>query len=162
MKAAHKREEEERTSERHRAAATLDSGEARAVVLTASALTVFFYFIKVILLPFLLAAIVAYVCTPLLDWLGKHTRLPRWLFAVVLFLLILAVAALTISFAAQHLAVEGRSIASDLPDMVDKWCARRSATSRCSCSGSPSTRMGSRTLCRREFTIFSSRTTFWR
>jgi predicted PurR-regulated permease PerM len=120
MKAAHKKEEEEPTSERHRAAATLDSGEARAVVLTASALTVFFYFIKVILLPFLLAAIVAYVCTPLLDWLGKHTRLPRWLFAVMLFLLILAVAALTISFAAQHLAVEGRSIASDLPDMVDK------------------------------------------
>jgi predicted PurR-regulated permease PerM len=120
MKAAQKRVEEERSSERHRAAATLDSGEARAVVLTAGALTVFFYFIKVILLPFLLAAIVAYVCTPLLDWLGKHTRLPRWLFAVALFLLILAAAALTISFAAQHLVVEGTRIASDLPDTVDK------------------------------------------
>jgi predicted PurR-regulated permease PerM len=120
MKAAGKRREEVRAAEQGLATTTLDSGEARAVVLTASALAVFLYFIKAILLPFLLAAIVAYICTPLLDRLAKRTRWPRLLFAVALFLLIVGATGLLLIFAAQHFVTEARSIAADLPDMLDK------------------------------------------
>ena len=84
MKAAKRRSEDERPHERERAARPLDAGETRAVILAAAALTVFLYFIKLILLPFVLPAILAYICTPALDWLAKRTRWPRLLFAIVL------------------------------------------------------------------------------
>ena len=61
-------------------------------MLAASAIAVFLYFIKAILLPFLLAAIIAYICTPLLDRLAQRTRWPRLLFAIAAFLIILGIA----------------------------------------------------------------------
>ena len=47
-----------------RGGARLDAGETRAVILAAAALAIFLYFIKPILLPFILPAILAYICTP--------------------------------------------------------------------------------------------------
>ncbi len=49
------------------------TGETRAVVLTVSAIAVFLYLIRPILLPFVAAGIIAYIATPLLDWLAKRT-----------------------------------------------------------------------------------------
>jgi len=40
-------------------------------------LFVFLYLIKIILMPFVLAGIVAYICTPLVEWLNRRLRLPR-------------------------------------------------------------------------------------
>ena len=120
MKAARPASEEARAAKQTRAAESLDSGETRAVVLAASAIAVFLYFIKAILLPFLLAAIVAYICTPPLDWLARRTRWPRLLFAIAAFLIIIGIAGLILAFAAQHLAVETRSIATDLPGMLER------------------------------------------
>src|SRR5579863_7681452 len=114
MKAARTASEEAPAAKQTRAAESLDSGETRAVVLAASAITVFLYFIKAILLPFLLASIVAYICTPPLDWLARRTRWPRLLFAIAAFLIIIGIAGLILAFAAQHLAAETRSIATDL------------------------------------------------
>ena len=68
MKAAKRKNEEARPAERNRVPRALDSGETRAIMLAAAFLFVFLYFIRLILLPFVLAAIVAYICTPLLDW----------------------------------------------------------------------------------------------
>ena len=64
-------------AERVRAAGPLDVGEARAIMIGAVVLTIFLYFIKLILLPFVLAGIVAYICTPALDWAAARTRWPR-------------------------------------------------------------------------------------
>jgi len=119
MKAARTGSEEAHAA-RTRAADSLDSGETRAVVLAASAIAVFLYFIKAILLPFLLAAIVAYICTPALDWLAKRTRWPRLLFAIATFLIILGIAAVITVFASQRLVVEARNIAADLPSMLER------------------------------------------
>ncbi len=119
MKAARRRNEEERPGERGGAAGTLDSGELRAIMLAAAALAIFLYLIKFILLPFILAGILAYICTPLLDWLARRTRWPRLLFAVVVFLLILGLAALVLTFAVQHLAVEAGGTATDLQGMLE-------------------------------------------
>jgi predicted PurR-regulated permease PerM len=51
------------------------------------------YWIKSILLPFLFAGIIGFLAAPLLKWLARRTRLPRTLFASLLFLLILLVIA---------------------------------------------------------------------
>lgn len=120
MKSARTGSEEAPAAERIRAIQPLDSGDTRAVVLAASAIAVFLYFIKAILLPFLLAAIIAYICTPLLDRLARRTRWPRLLFAIAAFLMILGITGSVLGYAAQHLAAEARIIAADLPDMLER------------------------------------------
>jgi predicted PurR-regulated permease PerM len=50
-----------------------DAGATRAVVLTVSVIAIFLYLIRPILLPFVAAGIIAYIATPLLDWLAKRT-----------------------------------------------------------------------------------------
>ena len=121
MKAARTGGKEARAAERSRATGPLDSGETRAVVLAASATAIFLYFIKAILLPFLLSGILAYICTPLLDRLAARTRWPRLLFAVATFLVIVGVAGLILFFAAQHVAVEAKSMAEDLPHLLEQF-----------------------------------------
>ena len=121
MKAVRTKGEEARPSERARAAGPLNSGETRAIMIGAVVLTIFLYFIKLILLPFVLAAIIAYICTPFLDWAAKRTRWPRLLFAVALFLVLFGISALVIVFAAQRLMVEARAIVADLQGMLENF-----------------------------------------
>ena len=121
MKATKRRSEEERPREQGRAGGPLDSGEFRAIMLAAAGLAFFLYFIKLMLLPFVLAAIIAYVCTPLLDWAAKRTRWPRLLFAVVLFLVLFGIGSLTLALAATRLAEEVRSTAADLQSMAEHF-----------------------------------------
>jgi predicted PurR-regulated permease PerM len=109
---------------RDRTPRTLDSGEARAVILSAAALAIFLYFIKLILLPFVLPAIVAYICTPALDWLAKRTRWPRQLFAVVFFIAILAVGALFVTLAAQRIAAEAQNLAGSLQGTLQSFLSQ--------------------------------------
>ncbi len=121
MKAVGTRSEEVRPAEQASPAGPLDSGETRAMMIAAVVLAIFLYFIKLILLPFVLAGIIAYICTPLLDWAARRTRWPRLLFAVALFLLFFGIAALGLTFAAQRLAVEARSTAVDLQAMLENF-----------------------------------------
>jgi len=107
--------------ERARAVGPLDAAEARAIMIGAVVLVAFLYFIKLILLPFVLAGIVAYICTPALDWAAKRTQWPRLLFAVALYLLFLGLTVLTLSFAAQRFATEARGIAADLQALLDNF-----------------------------------------
>jgi predicted PurR-regulated permease PerM len=121
MKAARTKSDDVRLAERTRAAGPLDSGEARAIMIGAVVLVIFLYFIKLILLPFVLAAIIAYICTPILDWATRRTRWPRLLFAVALFLLLLGISVLVIGLAGQRLLVEGRAIAGDLQGLLENF-----------------------------------------
>jgi len=54
----------------------------------------FVYLIRQILFPFVFAGIVAYICTPLVDWLAAHTRAPRWIFAILVLLVLMTLAAI--------------------------------------------------------------------
>src|SRR5215472_13278578 len=47
-----------------------------------------------ILLPFVIAAVIAYLCAPLIDWLSARTHLPRRPVALCLLALLLAAAVL--------------------------------------------------------------------
>lgn len=105
---------------RHGAGPRLDAGEARAVILAAAALAIFLYFIKLILLPFILPAILAYICTPAIDWLSRRTRWPRLVFAIGFFLVILGIGILFGVFAAGRVADEARSLAFDLQGTLQK------------------------------------------
>jgi predicted PurR-regulated permease PerM len=57
-------------------------------------LLVFIYLIRSILFPFVFAGVLAYVCTPLVDWLAARTRAPRWIFALLVLIALMAAAAL--------------------------------------------------------------------
>lgn len=121
MKADHGRSDEERPIERIRAAGPLDSGETRAIMIGAVILTIFLYFIKLILLPFVLAGIVAYIFTPGLDWAAKRTGLPRVALAVALFLVLFGATIAVLTFAGQRLLDEGRAIAADLQGLLENF-----------------------------------------
>jgi predicted PurR-regulated permease PerM len=121
MKRARERSEDEPAIARERVSQVLDQGEVRAVIFAAAALAVFLYFIKLILLPFVLSAILAYVCTPALDWLAVRTRWPRLLFAVAFFLVILGIGGSFVAFAATRLVVEAKSLLGSLQGMLQKF-----------------------------------------
>ena len=118
-----------RPAESLRAIAPRDAGDARALALTIGALALFVYFVQSILLPFVVAGVIAYICTPLLNWLAKRTRLPRSLFAVLLFLLLIGAAALFVAVAGQRLIAETESTATDLQATIEHL-ARQAAGDR--------------------------------
>jgi predicted PurR-regulated permease PerM len=89
-------------------------------VLAVAAIAIVLYLIKPILLPFVVAGIIAYVCTPLLDWLGERTKLPRSLFAVLLFLLLLGLAGLLTAVAGQRLIAETGGALRDLQGTLEQ------------------------------------------
>jgi predicted PurR-regulated permease PerM len=121
MTAARRKSEEVPSAEPLRAAGPLDSGETRAVMIGAILLVVFLYWIKLILLPFVLAAIVAYICTPLLDWATARTRWPRLLLAIVLFLVLGVISVAVGAFAVQRIVAEARIMAADLQPMLETF-----------------------------------------
>ena len=121
MKLPRQQSDEGRATERAHLAGPLDSGETRAIMIGAIVLAVFLYFIKLILLPFVLAGIVAYILTPVLDWTAKRSGLPRLLLAVATFLLLFGAVALVCVFAGQKLLVEVRGIAGDLQGMIEHF-----------------------------------------
>lgn len=121
MKAARKKTADEHAAERNRVPQPLDSGETRAVILAAAAIIFFLYFIKLILLPFILPAVLAYISTPLLNWLARRTRLPRLLFAVVLFLVFLTLGAAAGYFAGTRVIAEARGLGGDLQGILQRF-----------------------------------------
>ena len=55
------------------------------------AILVFLFFVRRILTPFVLAAALAFILTPPIDWARRRLRLPRWLIATVFYAVIIAV-----------------------------------------------------------------------
>jgi predicted PurR-regulated permease PerM len=121
MKAAKRKAEDERPAADRGARRLIDLEEARAVIIAAAALAVFLYFIKLILLPFLLPAVLAYLCTPILDRLAARTRWPRLLFVVLFFVFFIGIGALFAFFAGSRVFAEARSIAGDLQGTLERF-----------------------------------------
>ena len=81
-------------------------------------LVVFLYLVREILLPFVVAAIVAFVATPLVDWLAARTRVPRWVYALGVLFAIMGLGALLGLLGAPPLLRELQRIAGDLQGTV--------------------------------------------
>ncbi len=98
-------------------APTADPGAARRermpIFIAIAVAAIILYLIQIILLPFLLAGIVGFLAAPLLAWLARRTRLPRALFASLLFVLILAVIAAVGIFVVPRALQAATTIVSD-------------------------------------------------
>jgi predicted PurR-regulated permease PerM len=100
-----------------RSSAASDRQELRAsgtVIAVVVSLAIFLYLVREILLPFVFAGIVAYICTPLVDWLTARMRWPRWVFASLILLALMALTALAAFLACGQLSQEVMRIAGDL------------------------------------------------
>lgn len=106
--------------ERLRTGALSDPEANRTLLLALAAIVLFLYFIRNILLPFVLAGVVAYVCAPLINWLTRRTGWPRSLFATLMFLILIGAAALFIAVAGHYLVAETVGTAGDLQGTIER------------------------------------------
>jgi predicted PurR-regulated permease PerM len=83
------------------------------------ALAIFVYLVREILLPFVFAGIIAYVCTPLIDRLTARMRWPRWIFAALVLLALIGLAGLAVFLAWTPLSHEISRTAGDLKGTVE-------------------------------------------
>ena len=69
----------------------VNRASGRAITAVIFAVVVFVYLIRAILFPFVIAGAVAFVCTPLIEWMCRRTRLPRTPAAAIVFVVLVAV-----------------------------------------------------------------------
>jgi len=119
MNAADPKGQQSRRADAAGATALRDTAEVRPVVVTLAVIAVFVYLIKFILLPFVIAGVIAYICTPLLDWLARRTRLPRALLAALLFVILIGTAAFTVAVVGHRLVVEAGGALNDLQGTLE-------------------------------------------
>jgi predicted PurR-regulated permease PerM len=81
----------------------------------------FLYAVRWALLPFVIAALGAYICTPLVDGFANRTRLPRVLFACAVFTVLLAAATTIAVFGGPPLMREAATIMTDLGPTVERF-----------------------------------------
>ncbi len=101
------------------------------------AVALLLYEIQWILPPFVLAGVVAYICTPLLDWLTAKTGLPRSLFALAVFAVFLSAAAAAGYFAAPPLARELARMFTDFESIMRELAQRILGGEKVSLLGQP-------------------------
>ena len=87
-----------------------------ALALGAAALLL--HLLQNILLPFVVAAIIAYVCAPLIERLTARTRLPRWSVALGLLAVLMAIAALLGFLGLPPLLTQVQSVVGNLHGAV--------------------------------------------
>lgn len=90
-------------------------GTSLAVVI---GLVIFFYLVRSILLPFVLAGIVAYVSTPAVDYAARRWHLPRWLPALVILTALLLLMAVILFLGGPPLVEEVKSIGGNFRGSV--------------------------------------------
>jgi predicted PurR-regulated permease PerM len=88
------------------------------IVAAVVGLVALLYFVRDILLPFVVAGIVAFVTTPLVDRLAARTRAPRWVYAAAVLVAILGLGAILGFLGAPPLLHELQRIAGDLQGTV--------------------------------------------
>ena len=71
-----------------------------------------------VLLPFVISGLIAYVCTPAIDWLAARTRMPRGLYAVATFLVLVLLASLFGWLGLPSMIKGIRGIVTDLQGIV--------------------------------------------
>ena len=80
--------------------------------------TLLLYELQIILLPFLISGVVAYICTPLVSWLASRTRLSRAFCSVMVFVVILSIVALVGFLALPSLQRGLTRVVSDFQDII--------------------------------------------
>jgi len=92
---------------------------ARTAMLLAAAAAVLLHLLQWILLPFVVSAVVAYVCTPAIDWLTARSGIPRALIAATVFVALLLLGSLIGVFGVPSLVRELARFLTDFEGTVD-------------------------------------------
>lgn len=95
-----------------------------AVLLIAFAILTFFYLIHVVLLPFVIAAALAYILTPLIDFLAAKSHAPRAAAAMGVFILLVAIAATAAFLGGPALLQETIRTLTHLQDIIQRMLQR--------------------------------------
>lgn len=93
---------------------------SRAVTAVLVAIVVFLYLVRQILLPFVIAGVIAFVCTPLIDRLAHALRAPRWVAATAVCGAVTAIAAGLAYLAVPTLLREIQSTVSNLQPTIER------------------------------------------
>lgn len=106
------------SEEQIRAEEHVERYSGRSVVIAFILLAIFLYLIRIILLPFAVAGVVAYILSPLVNLLTVRTRLPRTAVAAALFLAVLGLAILLAVLIFPALVSEATRLTTDLKGSV--------------------------------------------
>ena len=108
----------EPTRERARWTVVTPARSLVPLVLAVGAVGLVLHLLQGILLPFVIAAVTAYVCAPLIDWVMARTRLPRWPVALCVLALLMGAAALLVLLGLPVLLGQAQSLVTDLHGAV--------------------------------------------
>jgi len=84
-------------------------------------LSIFVYLIRDILFPFVVAGVLAYVCTPVVDWMAARWRAPRWMFATLVLLALAAIFLLVAWLGVPPLIEEFKQVGGHLEASVESF-----------------------------------------
>jgi predicted PurR-regulated permease PerM len=87
-------------------------------VVGVSAAALLLYLLRNILLPFVIAAVTAFLCAPLIDWLAARTRLPRRLAALCLLAALMGATALLAFLGLPPVLHQAQNLLADLHGAV--------------------------------------------
>lgn len=73
-----------------------------------------------VLLPFVISGLVAYICTPFIDWLTARSKVPRFVVATACFLALLIATGIFAAFAVPSLVSEMAHLATDLQGTLER------------------------------------------
>ena len=78
------------------------------------------YQIQWVLAPFVIAGLLAYICTPIVEWLASRTGAPRLLYASLVFLALIGIGTGIGVLVGHHLIGEMASVVSDLEGIIER------------------------------------------
>jgi predicted PurR-regulated permease PerM len=83
-----------------------------------AAIALLLYAIRLVLLPFVLSGLLAYICTPFIEWLTARSRIPRGLVAIGVFLILVLMGASIVYAGVPPLILEVKRFLTDLDPMI--------------------------------------------
>lgn len=118
MSASHPASDREPQRAGERWSALAPSSSLTPIVLAIAGLLLLLRELQTILLPFVIAAVTAYVCTPLVEGFTARTRVPRWVAALLVLVLLMTTVALLGFLGVPPLVRQARAVTTDLQGAV--------------------------------------------
>lgn len=94
------------------------STETILFIVAAAALIL--YELQLVLIPFVIAGVISYICAPAISFVSARTRLPRALVAILLFLILLAFCGVLALLGTKPLISEVKHIVTDFQGTLDR------------------------------------------
>ena len=96
----------------------LTSFSSLTILAITTAVVALVYLLSLILVPFVVAGLIAFICTPLVDWAATRMRVSRWIPAVIVFLALTFVGVVIGYLGLPALLQEIKSVATNLHEIL--------------------------------------------